>query len=129
MPNVPWHVVAAQNPQQALNEEKFVLSGKTSADGKVNLSTAEEKQLRQAYDKNPGGLWLVFHAQVRQISLTPEREQWDDRQRHEQALDAMGFTDTLGPTGNAQVDQFVKNMARTETGASSGSAALGKLKG
>jgi type VI secretion system secreted protein VgrG len=128
MPNVPWQIVIAPDPCQALLEEAYVLKGKTAVDGKVNLSAVEERQLRDSYDHHPGRLWLVFHSQVREVVLTKAREEWDDRQRHEQALDAMGFTDMPGATGNAHLDRFVDKLARKEGGAASGSAALEKLK-
>jgi len=129
MPNVPWQIVVAADATQALKQVKSVFSGKTATDGKVTLTTDGEKLLRRTYDSHPGRVWLVFHSQAREVVLTPEATQWDERERHAQALDAMGYTDTPGASGDGAVDQFVHTLARKESGAVSGAAALNKLKG
>jgi type VI secretion system secreted protein VgrG len=128
-PNTPWRIVVASKSRAALTARDSVLTGKTAADGKVALSSADEELLRKTYNKQPGRVWLVFNSKVRELVLTLERSDWDDKQRHEHALDAMGFTDTLGDTGDESVDRFIRNLARQETQVSGGAATLKKLKG
>lgn len=113
----------------ALRTEKIILEGESDTEGKVILSEAEEKTLKDAYNKNPNQLWLVYGGQVREFMVTLASDDWTDQQKFHHALDAMGYSDQLYLNDGDAVDDFHGAMARKETKARSGTELLKKIKG
>lgn len=129
MAKTPWRIVVASNEATARIEQKTVLNGLTGQDGKVSLSDADMDLLRSTYDQAPGRVWLIQRGKIRQITLAHESEDWDNGQRLEQAMDAMGYSDTLGVTGDAITDDTLRALSRQEQITGSGVGTLKKLKG
>lgn len=129
MPNMRWRVVVSASAALARMVPKFVLDGTSDSEGKVNLSTDQEKTLREAYDHHSGRLWIVYRTNVREVALTKEDPSWADAQRLDHALDALGYTDNYGPTGDTTADKATQALSRKELKTSGGDSTLNKLKG
>jgi len=127
--NAPWRIVVARDEDSARTTQDALLSGRSSSDGKMQLSAADELLLKQAGEHHPGQIWLVQRGKAKPLWLTPERQDWTDDQRHDHALDAIGYTDTLGVSGEQIADRAIAQLGRDETRARSGAATLSKLKG
>ena len=112
----------------ATQSSVVVLAGTSDGAGNIKLSTSEEKVLHDAWNKKPNDLWLVHEGQAHQLVLSREREGWTDDQKMNEALDAMGYSDDLGTTGDKAVDDFHTRLARDETRARTGAAMLDKTK-
>ncbi|MFM0157469.1 type VI secretion system Vgr family protein [Paraburkholderia sediminicola] len=127
--NTNWWIVSAPTADEALMSSDFVLQGKSDTNGKLTLSDADQKTLHDAYNGTPGQIWLVYPGQVRQLALTRESDDWSDRDRLYEALDAMGYSDQPFVAQQDDIDQSFTKWAKQELQADSGSAILGKLKG
>jgi type VI secretion system secreted protein VgrG len=128
LPNAPWRIVVARDERLARMAPDALLSGRSSADGRIQLSTAEELALKQAGEQHPGQIWLVQRGKVKPLWLTPQRHDWTDLQRQAHALDALGYSDALGATGQPQTDDAIARLSREETEARSGTAFLNTIK-
>ncbi|WMY08151.1 type VI secretion system Vgr family protein [Paraburkholderia phenoliruptrix] len=127
--NTNWRIVSAPNADEALMSSDFVLRGKSDTRGKLTLSDADHKKLHDAYNDAPGEIWLVYPGHVRALTLGRESDDWTERDRLYEALDAMGYSDRPFVAQQNDVDQSFTKWAKQELQADSGSEILGKLKG
>ncbi|WP_345532315.1 type VI secretion system Vgr family protein [Viridibacterium curvum] len=127
--NVPWRIVIASTPREALETTDFLLQGRTASDGRIALSADNEKTLIEAYNRQPSSIWLAYRGKVRSLTLTQERESWTDQQKKERALDAMGYVDSLEQPGETNSDKNREAISRTEHKSADGKSLLKKLKG
>jgi type VI secretion system secreted protein VgrG len=129
LPGVRWRIVVASDDAAARTATQSLLSDQSGSDGKVILSEADNKTLLDTCNQHPGRVWLVYRGKARIVAAIHERDEWTDGQRLEHALDAMGYSDTLGATGDEFTDRNVQSLGRTEHKVSAASALLNKIKG
>jgi type VI secretion system secreted protein VgrG len=127
-PNTKWRVVRADTERGALANEAVVLSGRSDSDGKIILSSQEEKILHDAYNQMPNGIWLVANSHARVLEINVEKPEWTNSQKFYHGLNALGYTDQLGTTNDRDVEEFFAAQARSELKTSNGNSLLKKIK-
>jgi|GEM_PF-110541 len=129
MPSTAWRIVKAPDGDSALHSNTTLFAGVSDAAGKITLDAAQEKTLHESYNRHPNDLWVVYDSHVRALAITPEDENWTDRQKLMQALDAMGYAHEQESIGDTHVDEFHAKQARMDLKANSSSAIYKKFKG
>jgi type VI secretion system secreted protein VgrG len=126
--HMKWRIVHAPTQQDAHLAKTALLSGETGPDGKITLTTGQEKLLATAYRKTPSQIWLAYGGQIKSLQLAQTQEDWSDRDKFYHALDAMGYSDQLYLAQQDDVDNTVGPRARQELKSGSGATILNKLK-
>ncbi|RAM65846.1 type VI secretion protein [Herbaspirillum rubrisubalbicans] len=129
MPNYPWRIVHAEDMHGALVGGKKILNGRSDDQGKVALSSDEEKVLLEAYNKSPNQVWLVYQDHVQNVAVTQHDLQWSDSQQLAHALSAMGYTDVYGVAGSSEAHQATAALVKEETGKGRGAPLIKKILG
>jgi uncharacterized protein involved in type VI secretion and phage assembly len=126
--HMKWRIVHAPTQQDAHLAKTALLAGETGPDGKITLTTDQEKLLAAAYRKSPSQIWLAYGGQIKSLQLAQTQKDWSDRDKFYHALDAMGYSDQLYLAQQDDVDNTVGARARQELKSSSGATVLNKLK-
>lgn len=129
LPFVDWRIVEARDQNGALMSSKKILGGRTDNNGKMVLAEAEESLLHQTYNKNPGGIWVVFDSHVYNLELIKFSDEWTSERKEMHALDALGYHDSFGTVADADDVEFYSTLAKKELSARTGDALLKKTKG
>ena len=124
-----WRIVRARDESLATLSDETVLSGRSDTQGRMQLSSADEKLLHETYNAHPNNLWIVADSQVHAVVLSKEKEDWTDQQKLHHALDAMGYAHDLDIVGTAPVDDFHSKLARVDLKKNSPTDIFNKLKG
>ena len=124
-----WSIVRAKNSDEALFSTDVILEGESNDQGKLVLTTDDEKDLHLAYNKSPNELWLLHSGYVHEFIATTEKSYWDDKTKFYHGLDVMGYSDQLGKVGDWHVDEFHSDVARAELKLSADADIIDKLKG
>jgi type VI secretion system secreted protein VgrG len=121
--------VKADDGESALHSNKTLFAGVSDPTGKISLDAEQEKALHESYNRHPNGLWVVYDSHVKALAVTPEDENWTDRQKLMQALDAMGYANEQESIGDTHVDEFHAKQARIDLKANASAAIYNKFKG
>ncbi|ALU90523.1 VGR-related protein [Herbaspirillum rubrisubalbicans M1] len=124
----PWRIVAAESAEQALMVTEKLLHGRSDSQGKLTLSDTEQQALLEAYNAQPGQLWLVYLDHVQNIDITLYDPSWSDMQKHLHALNAMGYSDDYAEVAGRALNAATLALARQETGKARGTPLLKQLK-
>jgi type VI secretion system secreted protein VgrG len=127
--NTEWHVVRAADAQEACMSSEVIMQGTSNAKGKVELSSAQEKNLKQFYNQSPNKIWIIYETQARQLWLSKDTGNWTEDQKMEHALDAMGYSDQLGSVKDDHINAFHNPLAQNEYKTRIGQKLLKKLEG
>ncbi|MDB0577758.1 DUF2345 domain-containing protein, partial [Ralstonia solanacearum] len=128
IPLADWRIVKADGEFAALYSEDEILRGRSDAEGKMQLSSAEHAALQKACNEHLGQVWLVCESHAHRLSLQRESAEWDERQKRGHALNAMGYTDSYGQAEGAPQAEFHSDLSARETKLSSGDALLALIK-
>ena len=129
LPDVEWRIVEAGDAVAALHQAKAMFKGKSNKEGKIVLDAGQEKELKEAWDRFPYNIWVVYANQVRHLVLSQEDENWSDQEKLEHALDAMGFTDQLWQTADGDMDETGRlQQAHRSADAADAAALIDKFK-
>jgi type VI secretion system secreted protein VgrG len=128
LPNVDWRIVRSSGENAARLSDGVLFSGRSDDSGAIVLSDADQKRLHDEWNRTPGRLWIVAESHVHQLVLSADRGSWTEQQKMAFALDAMGYSDTLGDLQNSTTGVDVLRLARQQTGASGGDAMLQLIK-
>lgn len=129
MPGYPWRIVHAQDMHEALAGGKKILNGRSDDQGRVVLSSDEEKTLLDAYNNSPGKVWLVYQDHVQNVAIARHDPDWNDSQQLAHALSAMGYTDIYGPSAGTETYQSTLAQVQGETGQGRGAPLIKKILG
>ncbi len=129
MPSTAWRIVKADDGESALHSNKTLFAGVSDPTGRISLDAEQEKALHESYNRHPNGLWMVYDSHVKALAVTPEDENWTDRQKLMQALDAMGYANEQESIGDTHVDEFHAKQARIDLKANASAAIYNKFKG
>jgi type VI secretion system secreted protein VgrG len=125
---VDWRIVRSSDENAARLSDGVLFSGRSDDSGAIVLSDADQKRLHDEWNRTPGRLWIVAESHVHQLVLSADRGSWTEQQKMAFALDAMGYSDTLGDLQNSTTGVDVLRLARQQTGASGGDAMLQLIK-
>ncbi len=102
--NVVWRIVQAPDATAALRAKAFLLTGKTGADGMLDLK-GQDPLLAKAYSVHPWPTWIVYGSKVRRLDIAVEDDSWTSQDKRDHAMDGMGFSDGFQNYSNGGDDQ------------------------
>jgi type VI secretion system VgrG family protein len=96
--HTPWKIAGGGSPPQGMafvDDKLLVAQGITDADGKVQLSDAEQKALSAAYCADPMRTWLMYPGHTVRLSVHEEDPQWNEDEMLLHALSAADFSEDV----------------------------------
>ena len=129
LPHTDWRVVRARDDGAASSSNEELLTGRSDDAGHLTLSGDDERRLHEEWNRTPWQLWIVADSHVHGLVLAQDHATWSDDQKLYQALDAMGYSDDYGVTGDDDTDSAHTGFARSETRRKTGERMLDDIKG
>ncbi|WP_250454384.1 type VI secretion system Vgr family protein [Caballeronia sp. ATUFL_M2_KS44] len=123
-----WRMVQATSAQSAVMSSEILLSGTSDGSGHLTLSDSDHAKLHDAYNSGPGQVWLVYAGQSRSLMLNTDVTAMAEASQFYSALDAMGYSDQLFVTQQANTDRASLPLVQHELETMNARVILGKLK-